>query len=266
MALPNTPYAANTTPQMINLDQTFAAVAALGTVPCTATGTNALTLTPGANTPTISVYVDFLKFTFAAPATSSGLVTVQVGSLAALKLFVSGGVAQATAGDLNIGVLYEIAYQSTLDSGAGGFVVLNAISAAGLALATNSQAAAGTSIAVAMTPASMRFYPGVAEAYVVFAGNSGVGSAGPLLKSFNVSTVNKDSSGVFTITFTSGFSDAFYVSNGSVCMGPGSPTTIGRITAPYSQNQQACTVFVSNPTALENSAGTVMYAFYGTRP
>ena len=127
MALPNVPYAAQTNPTMSELDQTFAAVGALGVVPCTASGTNTITLTPNANTPTISAYANYLRFSFIAAATSSGSVQMLISGLATLNLYVAGGTTQATTGDIVSGQYYDVAYSSTLNSNAGGFVIVSAI-------------------------------------------------------------------------------------------------------------------------------------------
>lgn len=125
MTLPHIPYAAQTNPTMSELDDTFAAVAALGTVPCTATGTNTLTLTPNANAPTISAYANYLRFAFVAVATSTGSVQALVNGLGTLEVFLPSG-AQGGTGDIALGTYYEIVYVSTLNSGAGGFVIVSA--------------------------------------------------------------------------------------------------------------------------------------------
>lgn len=121
MALPNVPYAAQTSPQMVELDQTFAATAALGTVPCGASGTNAITLSPNANTPTLSAYANYQAFSFTAAATSTGAVTIQVSALGILNLYLPDGVTQANANNLFIGALYTVVFNQALAGGTGGF-------------------------------------------------------------------------------------------------------------------------------------------------
>jgi hypothetical protein len=106
------------------IDQLFQDVWNAATMSCTASGTNAITLTPRANVNAPTAYVPNQRFAFDAAATSTGLVTVQVGSLAVLKLFQPGG-GQAGAGSLTSGTYYEIAYDPTLDSGNGGFTIMN---------------------------------------------------------------------------------------------------------------------------------------------
>ena len=63
-----------------DLDSNFAAVGALGVIPGTVAGTNALVFTAAANTPTISAYANYLRFSFVAAgsntaATTNGTVT-----------------------------------------------------------------------------------------------------------------------------------------------------------------------------------------------
>jgi len=106
------------------IDQLFQDVWNAATMSCTASGTNVITLTPRANVNAPAAYVPNQRFAFDAAATSTGLVTLLVGSLATLKLFQPGG-AQAGAGNIVIGNYYEIAYDPTLDGGNGGFIMLN---------------------------------------------------------------------------------------------------------------------------------------------
>ena len=104
-------YGPNQNLQLSWLDQSFAAVGALGVIPCTATGTNTITLTPNPNTPTVSAYANYNQFSFVAIATTTGLVSVQVGALPSLPLYSQGSTAQqASAGTLVAGILYIIGY------------------------------------------------------------------------------------------------------------------------------------------------------------
>lgn len=125
MALPWT-FANQATPQMVELDQNFAAVGAVGVVPCTVTGTNALTFTPALNTPTISAYANFMIVSGIAANSNSGLTTAQVGALASLNVYVdgSGGPVQATTGSIVAGNAIRLMYDSALNTGAGGFHLL----------------------------------------------------------------------------------------------------------------------------------------------
>jgi hypothetical protein len=116
-------------------DQSLADMGSLGMIPCTAAGTNAITLTPIASAfaPNISAPpLQLQNFTFVAANTSTGAVTVQVvpatGSGAFLKLYRMDGVTQAAANDILSGVTYTITYNSALNGAAGGYQILAPIS------------------------------------------------------------------------------------------------------------------------------------------
>ena len=105
------------------LDSDFSAVGALGIVPCAATGTNSITLTPFANTPTISAYVNYLRFGFVAVANATGAVTVQVNAIGLVPLYTSDAMTQAGNGSVSLGIYYDIVYTSALN----GFQIVSAI-------------------------------------------------------------------------------------------------------------------------------------------
>jgi len=95
--------------------------------PCSASGTNVISLTPNDSAPVIEKYVDYEFFPFVAANNSTGAVTMTVvprtGALATLKAYKTNGSAQAGAGDITAGLLYIAVYVDSLDSGAGGFVL-----------------------------------------------------------------------------------------------------------------------------------------------
>lgn len=96
-------------------------------IPCNASGTNTITLTPLDSGPLIEKYVDFEVFGFTAAATSTGDVSATVvprtGTLSTLKAFKNAGATRATAGDLVSGSFYWLVYVDSLDTGAGAFVL-----------------------------------------------------------------------------------------------------------------------------------------------
>lgn len=191
MALRNVPYANQTSPTMDELDQTFADVAALGVIPCTATGTNAYVLTGGSNTPTVSAYYNHLMVVFVAPATSNGAVTIQPFGLSAVPLYVAGSqTIQAGAGDIVSGNVYVLVYNTTL----GGFTVVSGPPL--LQAATTAQARAVTDSSSVMTPANMIFHPGtIAAAATVISGG--------VVQSGHNFSVTKTGLGTYTCNFTS---------------------------------------------------------------
>ncbi len=106
------------------LDTNYNAVAALGSIPCTATGQNTIALAPGTNTPTISSYPDLApSFVFAAAQTSNGAVTINVNGVGARNAYKWNGAQQCGAGDIVAGSVYRATPLLALNGGVGGFVV-----------------------------------------------------------------------------------------------------------------------------------------------
>lgn len=126
MTLPTTFNTVSSPATGAELDGNFAAVGALGTVQCVATGSNTIVLTPVPGYPAVTAYgLPYpVRFGFTAAGGSTLSVTVQVGSLAALPLYTSNGTSQAGNGSLLSGIYYEIAYVSTYNTGTGGFVLV----------------------------------------------------------------------------------------------------------------------------------------------
>ncbi len=102
-------------------DTMFQQVAAISTIPSSAVGTNAISLTPLVNCPTLSAYNELCSFRFRAVGASTGLVTAQFNGLGLLPVYHADGVTQATTGDiLNISE-YVLTFSQALNAGAGGF-------------------------------------------------------------------------------------------------------------------------------------------------
>lgn len=100
----------------------------MGTTQCSATGTNAITLTPAANQPNVSspLPANMQMFSFVAAANSTGAVTAQVGSGSFVLVFMPGAVRQAGQGDITASAPYTVMFLTALNSGSGGFVILSA--------------------------------------------------------------------------------------------------------------------------------------------
>ncbi len=106
------------------LDSQFNALGACVDIPCTATGSNAVLLTPAANTPSIALYTPLTpKFVWTQATTSTGSVTITIAGLAALNAYRNNGQTGVGSGDLVAGSAYTAFYVPSLNSGVGGFVV-----------------------------------------------------------------------------------------------------------------------------------------------
>ncbi len=107
------------------LDTMFGVVGAMGAIPCTETGTNAITLTPVTNYYLPAAYANYQIVSFVAGANATGAVTVRLGALAFVKLYMPSGL-QANSGDITANSFYIAAFNAALDTGNGGFIVFNA--------------------------------------------------------------------------------------------------------------------------------------------
>jgi len=107
------------------LDTMFNIAGAAGAIPCTAAGTNAITLTPITNFYQPGAYANYQMVSFVAASNATGAVTIRLGALAFVKLFMPSGL-QASSGDINSNSFYIAAFNAALDSGNGGFIVFNA--------------------------------------------------------------------------------------------------------------------------------------------
>src|SRR5215469_6846491 len=128
MALPFI-FATDQTAQMVWLDTNFGAVASTGIIPCTATGTNSIVLTPLANVQTITAYAIQglpLTFAFVAAATTTGATTIQVNALSALNAYLPDSVTQVGAGQIVLNQFYIVRYNPALNSSAGGLAICSA--------------------------------------------------------------------------------------------------------------------------------------------
>ena len=109
------------------LDANFAALGALTPIPCTVAGTNTLVLTPAANTPSLAVYSNYGVFIGIAAATNTGAVTAAIGSLPPLPVYkdTTAGPVALAGGEIVIENAVWVMYDSALNSGTGGFHLLN---------------------------------------------------------------------------------------------------------------------------------------------
>jgi hypothetical protein len=128
MALP-TAFTGNVAPTGEELDADLAALGALTPIPCTIAGTNTITLTPNANTPTVVAYAPYTQFTGIAAGTNTGPVTAQVGSLASLNVYKDtiNGPVQLSGSEIVLNTKLILMYDPTLNTGAGGFHLVGTV-------------------------------------------------------------------------------------------------------------------------------------------
>jgi hypothetical protein len=102
-------------------DGMFNQTAAMIQIPCSASGNNAVSLTPLINCPALTAYNELGGYRFRANGNSSGAVTAQFNGLGFLPVYHADGVTQANVGDLVNGQEYVLIYSATLAGGFPGF-------------------------------------------------------------------------------------------------------------------------------------------------
>lgn len=112
-------------------DTMFTQVAQMVAIPCTAAGTNSLTLTPIGSAPTLPGYQNFSSFRYIAANNSTGLMSAQFTSLANLPMYLADGVTQASTGANIAGEEYVLVFVQALNAGSGGFFLETAAVASG---------------------------------------------------------------------------------------------------------------------------------------
>lgn len=92
-------------------------------IPCTAAGTNIITLTQKANVYPVTAYGNNMQFSAVAAATNTTAATAQLGSLGALSIYKDSSVGPVAlvGGEIVIGCAFTLLYDAALNSGAGGF-------------------------------------------------------------------------------------------------------------------------------------------------
>lgn len=161
------------------LDANFNAVGAMGITACTASGTNAISLTSASNQPPISAYADYQAVGFVASATTSGPVTLQINGLGFLSVFDVTG-AQLDSGSLVISQYYVVIYNSALNTGSGGFQLISVNSTTSLSITTaKSGTASATTNAVLADISGMSITLDAGATYsIIFNGKVTCGTTG----------------------------------------------------------------------------------------
>lgn len=108
---------------MSNLDTMFNQAAAQLQIPCSASGTNAISLTPLTNCPALTAYNELGGYRFRAVGNSSGSVTVQYNGLSFLNAYKADGSTQVSVGDIIAGEQYVAIFSQSLNGGLGGFFI-----------------------------------------------------------------------------------------------------------------------------------------------
>lgn len=126
MALPFA-FSNNTTPTGPQLDADLQQLGEQSIRPCTAAGTNSVTLALNANVSAITSYSNYQRFSAIAAATNTGAVQARIGSLPLLNVYrdTPAGPVALAGGEIVINCAFVLVYDSTLNTGAGGFHLIS---------------------------------------------------------------------------------------------------------------------------------------------
>ena len=118
-------FSAQTSPTGQELDNNFLAYAVFSNIPCTLSGTNAITLAQNSNTPTLTQLTNYIQFNGIIANTNSGAVTLTHPSFGTLNVYKdsAAGPAPLTGGELIQNNAASFRYDSSLNSNAGGYHV-----------------------------------------------------------------------------------------------------------------------------------------------
>lgn len=113
------------------LDQNFAALGAIATIPGTIAGTNSLTFSALSGSPAVTALANGNSFVGQATNTNNASVTLAIGALSPLTVYkdTESGPIPLSGGEIVTNNSYVFRYDSTLNSGAGGFHISNAVAA-----------------------------------------------------------------------------------------------------------------------------------------
>lgn len=154
-----------------------------------ATGTNAIVLTPINGTPTSSGYSNYQQFVFLAPNSSTGPVTVRASGLAAYPLY--SGASQVDSGQLTAGQLVVAIYTSNWNAtSTPGFVLVSAATLDAVVTAADS----GSANTYVMAPTAALAAYSTQQLYRLQPANTNTGAA----------TLNISGNGAKPIWTTSG--------------------------------------------------------------
>jgi hypothetical protein len=184
-----------TTPQ---LDANFSILSALVPIPCTATGTNTITLTSIEGAAAIAAYQQNMIFTAIAANTNTGAATAQFGSLAALPIYkdAQAGPVALSGSEIVQFCQFALSYDLALNSGAGGFHLQT-----GSGILTGQTLSVGTLTANSISATSLGGSVG-AFASLSIAGGDGVVRLTSTIATITLVTMTPGNTQLHTIPFT----------------------------------------------------------------
>lgn len=272
-------FANNTSPTGPQLDNNFLAYAVFCNIPCTVSGTNALTLTQNANTPTLTQLTNYIQFTGVFTSTNTGAVTITAGAFSVLNAYKDSpaGPIPFSGGECVIGCAFSARYDSALNSGNGGYHLTTGTgfsggtvsgSLANITLSGGTLAAIGGSIGASLT-SSLLSGNSLTVSALLNTGTSlqvSIASVTSLSVGASASPLLRMISGLGTLTYSvtpanSTQDQTFAVAGGqirdSVALGLGTSTPAGVGFTGFFAANGTVTVRMINPTAASIAAATL---------
>ncbi len=136
MAFPWTLFANQTSPNEQNLDYNLSQAVACGFNPCTIVGTNSLLLSSLITGLSVSAYFNYMGFSGTAVNANTGPVNASYGGLGVLNCYkdTSTGPLAFSGGEIQPGNILLFFYDAALNSGVGGFHVVNLPGSSGISV------------------------------------------------------------------------------------------------------------------------------------
>lgn len=105
------------------LDDNLTLISNQAPIPCTAVGTNTITLAQKSNVYAVTAYTNNMQFSAIAAATNTNAATAALGLLGALNIYKDSpaGPVALSGGEIVIGCAFTLLYDPALNTGAGGF-------------------------------------------------------------------------------------------------------------------------------------------------
>lgn len=118
------------------LDDNLTLVSAQAPIPCSVSGTNALTLTVKSNVYTVTAYGNNMQLSGVAASSNNAAMTARLGALPILNVYkdTGSGPVALVGGELIAGNAFTLFYDPTLNSGAGGFHLFSIAGSTGTAI------------------------------------------------------------------------------------------------------------------------------------
>lgn len=115
------------------LDDNLTLVSNQAPIPCTVSGTNAITMTQSSSVYTVTAYAQNMQFSAVAVSSNTAATTARLGSLSSLPVYkdTTSGPVALSGGEIIAGNAFTLVYDAALNGGGGGFHLFTGTQAVG---------------------------------------------------------------------------------------------------------------------------------------